>query len=1233
MGVNADAVQRLYVAYFNRPADPVGAAYWESQLDALTGGPTVLANQAQLTSIAAGFSGSAEYAALYAGLTNSQIINSLYQNLFGRDAEPAGLVYWAGALTDGTYTFAQIALQLTYSAQGTDATAIANKLAASNAFTLALDTTAEIVGYAGMDAAASARDWLATVNHDPATLAAATAAATLDAAVAAATAGGIVGESITLTTGVDTINIATANTIDTVKGFYDGTAADTFTVADSIAGNGKTVLELVIDTAGSAPYVEMSGVDKISAIAATAAAFTMDASTYGSDISSIALTGKDGFVLNVDNLTVNGSLDVSIVAAADSDVNVTGAMDGIAYSVQVSNDDADSVGSVVSAGTAGIDIALGQNDDAYVYLYQLSTKSAAAVSVGDLTVGGITLDVGTSASATITITNYAHNTGTGSATVGNLTFGDISIVEAANGSEISVFAYNSATANNGAATVGNLTVGNVDVVLGNGASGMTSFTFYNSAESTKGAATAGNVTFGNISVDAGTSVDYGLYGYVYNQADATTSGNAKVGNITVGNVDIAMGDNGGNATLYLSNSAQADKGTATAGNIAVDTVAMEIGNYVTSSGDMNFTAYNYADVNTSGAATVGTITIGDINMTAGTNNTVNLSVSNWANTAKGAAKAGAVTIGNVTGTVGLNGSFDGWVGVYADGTAGDTVGNVTIGNIDLYGEPDANLSFEVSVSANAGSVSDVMIGDIAMTVDNSGSASFEMDVYAKTNVGNVTIGDVNLTLGSSASIDTFSISVYASTGDIASFTIGDVTIVGGKGSYDDSQGFTIYAGDDIGNVSIGDVTVTAGQSADFDSMTWSFDAGAGNIGNISMGDTTLTAGVLADNWRYVDFSADNEIAGVKAGDVTLSAAKSGSAWLSHDYTASDDIGNVVYGNISAVANGAGADAGFSFEMDANGNTIGTVTFGNVDLNAAGDSAWAGASIWLDDTGDTVGLATVGDITLTASNTKAAITGADVGFTMDSNGSVTVGDIAVAAGAATASFATAATVDFYLNINTGNNLTVGNITVTGGSRNDGIDDIAGNADDALLDNLDVLTTWLGLTETGSGSITIGNVDYSGYETSATINVSGFKGAANITAAQGDTVITDNKSKNVITLDSGDDTVNMSAITSTTDKTSATAIDEIISFTSGKDLISIDTTAGVSDFAFVTSAAADYASFLTAANAAMTNDGTDIYARKVGADMYVAIESNADGLVDFVVKLSGVSTVTAADFAIV
>lgn len=64
---------------------------------------------------------------------------------------------WAGKLTGSTQNFAEIALQLAYSAQGADAKAVAHKLAAARAFTAALDTKAKIAGYSGTAAASRVR--------------------------------------------------------------------------------------------------------------------------------------------------------------------------------------------------------------------------------------------------------------------------------------------------------------------------------------------------------------------------------------------------------------------------------------------------------------------------------------------------------------------------------------------------------------------------------------------------------------------------------------------------------------------------------------------------------------------------------------------------------------------------------------------------------------------------------------------------------------------------------------------------------------------------------------------------------------------------------------------------------------------------------------------------------------------------------------------------------------------
>jgi hypothetical protein len=54
--INQDIIQKLYVAFFNRPAEPAGLAYWESQLPS-----TTAATHAQIAVVADYFNSSIEY--------------------------------------------------------------------------------------------------------------------------------------------------------------------------------------------------------------------------------------------------------------------------------------------------------------------------------------------------------------------------------------------------------------------------------------------------------------------------------------------------------------------------------------------------------------------------------------------------------------------------------------------------------------------------------------------------------------------------------------------------------------------------------------------------------------------------------------------------------------------------------------------------------------------------------------------------------------------------------------------------------------------------------------------------------------------------------------------------------------------------------------------------------------------------------------------------------------------
>ncbi|BBB66953.1 hypothetical protein UNDYM_2700 [Undibacterium sp. YM2] len=150
MANTAADIQKLYIAYFNRPADPNGLAYW-------------MAQSFTLGQIADSFSKQAEYATVYAGKTTEDTVNTIYNNLFGHKADVAGLNYWTGQLLNGKVTLGQAALAILGGATGADKVAVDSKVAAATSFTTAIDTNEEIVAYSLPANTALAKDWLSKV--------------------------------------------------------------------------------------------------------------------------------------------------------------------------------------------------------------------------------------------------------------------------------------------------------------------------------------------------------------------------------------------------------------------------------------------------------------------------------------------------------------------------------------------------------------------------------------------------------------------------------------------------------------------------------------------------------------------------------------------------------------------------------------------------------------------------------------------------------------------------------------------------------------------------------------------------------------------------------------------------------------------------------------------------------------------------------------------------------------
>jgi len=227
-------IQKLYIAYFNRPADPGGLTFWTKQLAAGT----------SMAQIANSFSASAEYQAIYNASSNFELVVKLYQNLFGRTPLAGEASWWSDQITtNGAVTITTIANQL---ASGTtpgsaDHTAITNKISAATTYTAAVDTTEEIIAYKGTATFAKASAWLAPVK-DAATLATAIAPATLTAAVADAVSTGTAtsGSTFSLTTATDSLT-GTANN-DTINGVLQaaGAAGTTIQPGDVINGGAGT---------------------------------------------------------------------------------------------------------------------------------------------------------------------------------------------------------------------------------------------------------------------------------------------------------------------------------------------------------------------------------------------------------------------------------------------------------------------------------------------------------------------------------------------------------------------------------------------------------------------------------------------------------------------------------------------------------------------------------------------------------------------------------------------------------------------------------------------------------------------------------------------------------------------------------------------------------------------------------------------------------------------------------
>ncbi len=128
-----DQVQEMYISYYGRPGDPEGISFWSVELANANG---------SLSAIIDAFGSSEEYRNRFVGLGISELIDNIYIQLFGREADAGGLNFYRTEFEAGRMTLPTIALNIADGVRGVnqDALTVTNRMAFANAYTLAVES-------------------------------------------------------------------------------------------------------------------------------------------------------------------------------------------------------------------------------------------------------------------------------------------------------------------------------------------------------------------------------------------------------------------------------------------------------------------------------------------------------------------------------------------------------------------------------------------------------------------------------------------------------------------------------------------------------------------------------------------------------------------------------------------------------------------------------------------------------------------------------------------------------------------------------------------------------------------------------------------------------------------------------------------------------------------------------------------------------------------------------------
>lgn len=141
----ASTVNSFYLAFYGRPADPAGLAFWAEQL---------ANNDGNLSAITQAFATSEEAQVRFGTDTVTERISEIYQALFNRAPDTVGLAYWTSVVAQGNASMADVSVAIMNGAQGIDKSLTALRQTAVDAFTAQVEASgSQYSGYASVEAA------------------------------------------------------------------------------------------------------------------------------------------------------------------------------------------------------------------------------------------------------------------------------------------------------------------------------------------------------------------------------------------------------------------------------------------------------------------------------------------------------------------------------------------------------------------------------------------------------------------------------------------------------------------------------------------------------------------------------------------------------------------------------------------------------------------------------------------------------------------------------------------------------------------------------------------------------------------------------------------------------------------------------------------------------------------------------------------------------------------------